>query len=70
MTDIPVFRQDWKGWPEGCNDELSLIQIGLESGTELRVNSVRRHDRQNSGVIKQNNLVREAFKNSMELSIL
>jgi len=49
VTDIPVFRQDWKGWPEGCNDELSLIQIGLESGTELRVNSVRRHDRQNSG---------------------
>merc|ERR1719342_1586419 len=49
VTDIPVFRQEWKGWPEGCNDELSLIQIGLESGTELRVNSVRRHDRQNSG---------------------
>merc|ERR1719474_2026519 len=49
VTSIPVFRQEWKGWPEGCNDELSLIQIGLESGTELRVNSVRRHDRQNSG---------------------
>ena len=34
------------GWPENTNDELSLIQIGLENDTTLRVNLVRRHDRQ------------------------
>ena len=44
VTDIAVFRQSWTGWPEGCNDELSLIQIGLQSDSILRVSSVRRHD--------------------------
>ena len=44
VTDIAVFRQTWTGWPEGCNDQLSLIQIGLESDSTLRVTSVRRHD--------------------------
>ena len=34
------------GWPENTNDELSLIQIGLENDSTLRVNLVRRHDRQ------------------------
>ena len=33
------------GWPENTNDELSLIQIGLENDSTLRVNLVRRHDR-------------------------
>jgi len=46
VTDIPVFRQSWTGWPENTNDELSLIQIGLENDTTLRVNLVRRHDRE------------------------
>ena len=45
MTQIPVFRQSWTGWPEDCNDELSLLQIGMESGSVLRVNLVRKHDR-------------------------
>ena len=44
VTDIAVFRQSWTGWPEGCNDQLSLIQIGLESDCTLRLTSVRRHD--------------------------
>ena len=34
------------GWPDDTNDELSLIQIGLENDSTLRVNLVRRHDRQ------------------------
>ena len=34
------------GWPEHTNDDLSLIQIGLENDATLRVNLVRRHDRQ------------------------
>lgn len=44
VTDIAVFRQTWTGWPEGCNDQLSLIQVGLSSDSTLHVTSVRRHD--------------------------
>ena len=42
------------GWPENTNDELSLIQIGLENDTTLRVNLVRRHDRQEPQVELRN----------------
>ena len=42
MTDIPVFRQEWTGWPEHTNDELSLIQIGLPNDSTLRVTLVRK----------------------------
>ena len=37
VTDIPVFRQSWTGWPEQTKDSLSLIKIGLEANAELRV---------------------------------
>merc|ERR1740128_744282 len=49
VTDIPVFRQSWTGWPENTNDELSLIQIGLENDTTLRVTLVRKHDSEDAG---------------------
>ena len=48
VTDIPVFRQSWSGWPEDCNDDLSLLQVGLQSEAVLRVNLVRRHDKQDN----------------------
>lgn len=44
VTDIPVFRQQWKGWPDHCNDELSLIQIGLPNDCTLRVTVQVKHD--------------------------
>ena len=37
VTDIPVFRQSWTGWPEQTKDSLSLIKIGLEANATLRV---------------------------------
>lgn len=46
VTDIPVFRQQWTGWPDHCNDDLSLIQIGLPNESTLRVNSQVKHDSQ------------------------
>jgi len=49
VTDIPVFRQEWTGWPEHTNDELSLIQIGLPNDSTLRVTLVRKHDGDDAG---------------------
>jgi len=49
VTDIPVFRQSWTGWPEHSNDDLSLIQIGLPNDTTLRVTLVRKHDSEDAG---------------------
>jgi len=49
VTDIPVFRQSWTGWPEHTNDELSLIQIGLPTDSTLRVTLVRKHDGDDAG---------------------
>jgi len=49
VTDIPVFRQEWTGWPEHTNDELSLIQIGLPNDSTLRVTLVRKHDGEEAG---------------------
>ena len=37
MTDIPVSKQVWTGWPEGANDELSLAQIGMQQEHHLTV---------------------------------
>ena len=51
VTDIPVFRQSWSGWPEDCNDDLSLLQVGLQSEAVLRVNLVRRHDKQDNSEV-------------------
>merc|ERR550519_469966 len=49
VTDIPVFRQSWTGWPEHSNDDLSLIQIGLATDSTLRVTLVRKHDGDDAG---------------------
>jgi len=48
VTDIPVFRQEWEGWPDNCNDDLSLIQIGLPNETTLTVSMVRKHDKKSA----------------------
>merc|ERR1719150_1265492 len=45
VTSIPVFRQEWTGWPEDTNDELSLLQISLPIVHTLTVAQVVRHDR-------------------------
>jgi len=45
VTSIPVFRQEWTGWPEDTNDELSLLQISLPTTHTLTVAQVVRHDR-------------------------
>ena len=29
VTNIPVSRQKWIGWPEGISDELTLAQTGI-----------------------------------------
>jgi len=44
VTKIPVFRQEWSGWPEDSLDDLSLIQISLPDPATLTVNQVVRHD--------------------------
>lgn len=44
VTGIPVFRQEWTGWPEDVNDELSLLQISLSNPATLTVNQIIRHD--------------------------
>merc|ERR550519_139783 len=44
VTGIPVFRQEWTGWPEDTNDELSLLQISLPIVHTLTVTQVVRHD--------------------------
>merc|ERR550519_2433667 len=44
VTGIPVFRQDWVGWPEDTNDDLSLLQISISNPATLTVNQVIRHD--------------------------
>lgn len=44
VTGIPVFRQEWTGWPEDTNDELSLLQISLPTVHTLTVAQVVRHD--------------------------
>jgi hypothetical protein len=40
VTGIPVFRQEWTGWPEDTNDELSLLQISLPIVHTLTVTQV------------------------------
>ena len=50
-------KQISSGWPENTNDELSLIQIGLENESTLRVNLVRRHDRQEPQVRPRTNIL-------------
>ena len=35
LTDIPVSRQKWVGWPEGISDDLTLAQIEIPRHHEL-----------------------------------
>lgn len=35
LTNIPVSRQEWTGWPEAINDDLSLAQIGIPQDHKL-----------------------------------
>ena len=37
LTNIPVSKQVWKGWPEFVADELSLAQLGIPKKHKLSV---------------------------------
>ena len=37
LTNIPVSKQVWRGWPESIADELSLAQIGISKKHKLYV---------------------------------
>ena len=37
LTNIPVSKQVWRGWPESIADELSLAQIGISRKHKLYV---------------------------------
>ena len=37
LTNIPVSKQVWRGWPESIADELSLAQIGINKKHKLYV---------------------------------
>ena len=37
LTNIPVSKQVWKGWPDNIADELSLAQIGISKKHKLSV---------------------------------
>ena len=37
LTNIPVSKQVWRGWPESIADELSLAQIGIAKKHKLYV---------------------------------
>ncbi len=38
LTDIPVSKQVWRGWPENVNDQLSLVQLGIPREHNLYIN--------------------------------
>jgi hypothetical protein len=38
LTDIPVSKQLWTGWPENVNDQLSLAQLGIPQEFSLLLN--------------------------------
>ena len=37
LTNIPVSKQVWRGWPNDIADELSLAQIGIQKRHRLFV---------------------------------
>ena len=37
LTNIPVSKQIWRGWPNDIADELSLAQIGIPKRHKLYV---------------------------------
>lgn len=42
LSDIPVSRQKWTGWPEGITDDLTLAQIGIPRQHELQLSTMPR----------------------------
>ena len=40
LSDIPVSRQNWLGWPEGTADDLTLAQIGIPRQHELQLSAL------------------------------
>jgi len=38
VTTIPVYRQEWTGWPDDTHDDLSLAQAGVSDNHSLTVN--------------------------------
>merc|ERR1719495_2105651 len=39
VTNIPVFRQQWTGWPDSTHEDLSLAQCGVGSNSNFTVTS-------------------------------
>ena len=42
LTDIPVSRQKWIGWPDRVSDDLSLAQIGIPRHHKLYLSALPR----------------------------
>ena len=42
VTDIPVSRQRWVGWPDEVTDDMSLAQIGIPRQHELHLSVLSR----------------------------
>jgi hypothetical protein len=42
LTDIPVSRQKWTGWPEGISDDLTLAQIDIPRHHEMQLSLLPR----------------------------
>ena len=51
LSDIPVSRQKWIGWPEGTTDDLTLAQIGIPRQHELHLSALQRSSGQDVSII-------------------
>ena len=55
LSDIPVSRQKWTGWPEGITDDLTLAQIGIPRQHELQLSTLPRSSGQDVSYLKISN---------------
>ena len=70
LTNIPVSKQVWRGWPESIADELSLAQIGISRKHKLYVKPKDETSRNVSPVISLNDCYPRDVCLSMTLSII
>ena len=47
LTDIPVSRQNWTGWPVGISDDLTLAQIDIPRHHEMQLSLLPRSSSRN-----------------------
>ena len=52
LSDIPISRQNWIGWPEGTTDDLTLAQIGIPRHHELQLSALPRATAQDVSKVK------------------